>query len=416
MTAFNDQTGAQAAADEQPQAPPVRSVSQTHRHLSMAIRNTLLDHIRIEACISGVRDNGTLWIEMTAILAGPKERRVIEARVHPRAREHLEEAAGAFGQQFVGATILVDLKLGLGDDFRIRAVIMNVVQVCPGPTQRAAQLALEKMREEGLAHQQRRLPAPDRIRNVAVICPFGSSAAADIEAVLGRLYGEWEVRIHWLWATFEGPNARASVIAALGQAAELAKAGQADAGLIGRGGGTPSARGHMDDEDIARAVARMPIPIISGVGHANNVCLVDEVAWMAAATPTDAAQEVRRLVARTIITQKPEAAAGPVPVANSLSPQLDAGGGDPDERGSSKEAGPNHGAAQPGEGGSLLSDPPAPAEAEPDMVITEIVATEARVASISRNVAIADAIDQLPPDLVARIRAGAYPRAFGSRG
>ncbi|MBP7008065.1 hypothetical protein KBB05_05160 [Patescibacteria group bacterium] len=36
----------------------------------------------------------------------------------------------------------------------------------------------------------------------------------------------------------------------------------------------------------------MPIPVIIAVGHTNDQYLLDEIAWMSAKTPTDAAYQL----------------------------------------------------------------------------------------------------------------------------
>jgi hypothetical protein len=53
----------------------------------------------------------------------------------------------------------------------------------------------------------------------------------------------------------------------------------------------------LDAEPIARKLALMPLPIVTGIGHAANSGLLDAVAWRATETPTAAAQLVRRLKA-----------------------------------------------------------------------------------------------------------------------
>jgi exonuclease VII large subunit len=174
----------------------------------------------------------------------------------------------------------------------------------------------------------------------------------------------------------------------------------------------------MDREDIARSVAGMPVPVISGLGHADNVSLVDEVAWLAAATPTDAAQEVRRLVARTIIAAKSEGVSEAV-VANASPTTLEAKAKHLNAEDTSTQPAPEDEAAQVADGALAASIQPVLAETEQPEFLDDpakLAATEEAAACIRQNIGIADAIDRLPLDLVARIRAGSYPRAFGQHG
>lgn len=56
-----------------------------------------------------------------------------------------------------------------------------------------------------------------------------------------------------------------------------------------RGGGDNVNLSCFNEYDIARPVARFPIPVITGIGHNANVSVVDEVAHMNKITPTDVA-------------------------------------------------------------------------------------------------------------------------------
>ena len=63
-----------------------------------------------------------------------------------------------------------------------------------------------------------------------------------------------------------------------------------DAVVIIRGGGSKSDLLTFDSYQLAQTVARFPIPIITGLGHHNDVSIVDLVAHTATKTPTKAAE------------------------------------------------------------------------------------------------------------------------------
>lgn len=64
---------------------------------------------------------------------------------------------------------------------------------------------------------------------------------------------------------------------------------QFDAIVIIRGGGAQSDLLPFDDYQLALAVARIPIPVITGIGHLKNESIADLVANRSAKTPTEAA-------------------------------------------------------------------------------------------------------------------------------
>ena len=67
-----------------------------------------------------------------------------------------------------------------------------------------------------------------------------------------------------------------------------------DAVIIIRGGGSRTDLLAFDDLDLARAAARLPIPLLTGIGHDINESLLDMVAHSPLKTPTAAADFILR--------------------------------------------------------------------------------------------------------------------------
>ena len=86
----------------------------------------------------------------------------------------------------------------------------------------------------------------------------------------------------------QGANAPRRVVWALRRLARIASA--FDAVVLVRGGGSRADLAPFDSDDVARAIAAMPLPVLTGIGHEIDRSVADEVAHTASKTPTASAQ------------------------------------------------------------------------------------------------------------------------------
>jgi exodeoxyribonuclease VII large subunit len=142
-----------------------------------------------------------------------------------------------------------------------------------------AALAKDGLLEPG---RKRRLPAfPARI---AVVTSPDGAVLRDIQAVVGRRWPLAELIV--VPAQVQGAKAEASVCSALNRIRRL----PVDVLIVGRGGGSIEDLWAFNSERVARAVAAMPMPVISAIGHETDVTLCDLVADLRAPTPSAAAE------------------------------------------------------------------------------------------------------------------------------
>jgi exodeoxyribonuclease VII large subunit len=149
------------------------------------------------------------------------------------------------------------------------------------------QVAFEKARKalerDGLLDPARKRPLPALPRRIAVVTSPDGAAFRDIAAVLER---RWPVDLVLVPTRVQGEGADREVCAAL---ALLARIPKLDLAIVGRGGGSKEDLWTFNSERVARALAAVPVPVVSAVGHEVDVTLCDLVADLRAPTPSAAA-------------------------------------------------------------------------------------------------------------------------------
>ena len=164
-----------------------------------------------------------------------------------------------------------------------------------------------RLEAEGLFEPARKRPLPPMPRAIGVVTSLGAAALHDVVTALRRRVPHIPVVV--APAAVQGAGAPAELVAALSNLYRLTQSGQgspadlmtragADAApvidviLLVRGGGSIEDLWAFNDEQLARTLARSPVPVVSGVGHETDFCIADFVADVRAPTPTAAAELV----------------------------------------------------------------------------------------------------------------------------
>jgi len=201
-------------------------------------------------------------IERKLAAAGDPFRLEDEISVRVRVRVDLYEAWGAYRVQIDE----LDVAYTLGEVARRRDEIVR------------------KLGAEGLLEKNPALPLPALPLAIGLVTSLNSDAYHDVLRTLGESGFAFRVTAHG--ARVQGRSTEPTVLNAL----DWFRARQAhfDAILICRGGGSRGDLAWFDSERLGRAVALFPIPVIVGIGHEQDVSVLDHVARRAK-TPTAAA-------------------------------------------------------------------------------------------------------------------------------
>lgn len=142
-----------------------------------------------------------------------------------------------------------------------------------------------KLAAEGLFDAERKRPLPAVPRRIGIVTGLATAALQDVLNVLRRRAPYLSVVI--FPASVQGETAPLELIRALA-AADVCPG--VEAVLLVRGGGSLEDLWCFNDEALARAIAAMERPVVSGVGHEIDFTIADFVADLRAPTPSAAAE------------------------------------------------------------------------------------------------------------------------------
>jgi exodeoxyribonuclease VII large subunit len=151
---------------------------------------------------------------------------------------------------------------------------------------------LRALAAEGLlGHNARHVLAPVPLR-VGLVTSVGSAAYHDFVHELELSGYAFQVAV--VDVRVQGTAAARRIKYGLSVLAGLA----VDAVVLVRGGGARADLAPFDTEMVARAIAEMPVPVFTGVGHEIDRSVADDVAHTACKTPTACAQMLVEQVRR----------------------------------------------------------------------------------------------------------------------
>src|SRR5437762_342857 len=155
----------------------------------------------------------------------------------------------------------------------------------------ALQLAFDqlkkKLQAEGLFDAARKRTLPALPRKIGIVTSLEGAAIRDIIKVLGRRYANAHLVIRP--ARVQGEGAADEIARGL---RAIGRVPRVDVVIVGRGGGSIEDLWAFNEEAVARAISRVPVPVIAGVGHETDVTIADFVADVRAPTPSAAAELV----------------------------------------------------------------------------------------------------------------------------
>jgi exodeoxyribonuclease VII large subunit len=226
------------------------------------------------------------------------------AKMHARAWGAGSDAITAFervtGQRFTSnISVLLQVEVQFHAQFGLQLNIVAVdANFTLGALERRRRETLQRLLDQNpdiiwqvgtrFYTRNNQLPLPAVLQRIAVIASRTSAGAEDLRHTLGTNTFGYAFAVDEYPAPVQGDQFAGEIIQQL--IAIHASGKKYDAVVITRGGGAQTDFLIFDNYDLCRAIARFPVPVITGIGHFRNESIADRMAHTALKTPTNAAE------------------------------------------------------------------------------------------------------------------------------
>lgn len=272
-----------------------------NRHLTLyelngmvrqAIDRMLPDAYWVEAELSEVRESrGHCYIEL--VQKDPAGNTPV-ARASAKCWRQTWAVAQPYFERITGQTLHPGMKVLLKvyaqfhEAFGFSWIITDIdPQYTLGDMARKRQEIIRQLKAEGVFDLNRELPLPLFAQRIAVISSATAAGYGDFcNQLADNDYG-FRFTTRLFAAQMQGEQVENSIVTALNTIFRHWE--DYDCVVIIRGGGATSDMSGFDSLMLAENVANFPLPVITGIGHDRDECILDMVAHTRVKTPTAAA-------------------------------------------------------------------------------------------------------------------------------
>lgn len=166
-------------------------------------------------------------------------------------------------------------------------IALQIEEAGDGVLMRAFEALKQRLLTEGLFDTARKRLPPTLPACIGIITSPTGAAIRDILTVLNRRFPAIPVLI--FPTRVQGKEAATEIIRALETAD---RSGLCDVLILARGGGSLEDLWTFNEEAVARTIAHLKTPLVTGIGHEVDYTIADFVADLRAPTPSAAAEAV----------------------------------------------------------------------------------------------------------------------------
>lgn len=277
-----------------PAAAPViegYSIAELMTKVSLALTETFPRAVWVIGEIQNLANRkGTLFFELADEKANASQTATMTVKVTlwNNTAQHLTQKHGANtlpGMLQDGMKVRLLCQVGLYKDRgQVTLTVVDLdTQFTKGVLALQRERLLAELRAKGLATKNKQLPLTRFPLRIGLISAEGSRAKSDF---LDQLFSyQYPGEVIFYPAAMQGENTLTEVVRAL----QVLQQANVDLIVLTRGGGSAADLRWFDGKEVAYAIAACPVPIIAAIGHHDDTCVAEEIAYRREKTPTAAA-------------------------------------------------------------------------------------------------------------------------------
>ena len=187
-----------------------------------------------------------------------------------------------------GITILFRASILFDEFYGLSLRIIDIdTSFTLGEMEKQRMLCIERLKAEGIYSLNSSLSLPAVPKRFAIVSVGSSKGYNDFMQIVWKHSSRFAIFTHLFPSLLQGDGAINSISEALDRINDVADC--FDAVLIIRGGGGDVGLNCYNHYNLCRAVALCKLPVLTGIGHASNQTVAEQIAWRNFITPTDLA-------------------------------------------------------------------------------------------------------------------------------
>ena len=165
-----------------------------------------------------------------------------------------------------------------------------------GELEAKLQAIRKQLIDEKLYDKNKAYPMPKDFFRVAVISPPSAAGLGDFRADADLLVNQKLCEFKYFYSAFQGEQVETEMLGALDAFEALHHSNRFDALIIIRGGGAKLDLQPLNNYPLAKRIAELDLPVLTGIGHERDNTILDEVAAVRFDTPSKAIAAIQHAI------------------------------------------------------------------------------------------------------------------------